>query len=166
MAEAFLCRAARQGGLGLTVESAGTLEGDRAVSSQAAAICARAGTDISAHRSKVLTLEAIDRSDLILGMAREHVRAVVTTQPQAWDRSFTLKEFVRRGEATPPGTGQGLAQWLAALGAHRRRGDLMGWSDDDDVFDPIAAGPEKMEETGAEVQRLVGRALQLLEPYG
>jgi protein-tyrosine phosphatase len=165
MAQAFAVRAAHEHGLDLSVESAGTLEGDRAVAPQATAMAAEAGSDISGHRSAVLTREAVERSDLILGMAREHVRAVVTSDPRAWERSFTLKELVRRGEVDPPSPGQSLEQWLAALGADRRRDDLMGWSDEDDVLDPVGASVERMEATGAQVRRLVSRLLELLEPF-
>ena len=165
MAQAFVARAAHDEGLDLIVETAGTLKIHRAVSSRAATICAQAGIEISGHRRRVLKRKDIERSELILGMAREHVGAVVMVEPRAWERSFTLKEFVRRGEMLPPAPGQILPEWLEMLGADRRRADLMGWSTEDDVLDPIGASTERMQATRAEISQLVNRMLKLLEPY-
>src|ERR1039458_6355835 len=72
------------------------------------------GLDISGHRSRRVTVADLAWADLVLGMSREHVRYAVVTAPDAWPRSFTLKELVRRGEqAGPRKPDEPLADWLA-----------------------------------------------------
>jgi len=165
MAQAFLGAMVRDQGLDITVESAGTLEGDRAVSPNVLDVIGTDGLDMSAHRSRLLDAEAVHRADLLLGMAREHVREAVLLDPSAWSHSFTLKELVRRGEALGARTrGQALSDWLEAAGAGRRREYLLSWSPTDDVEDPIGGGPAKVRATGEELRDLVGRLLILIAP--
>jgi protein-tyrosine-phosphatase len=98
-------------------------------------------------------------------MAREHVREAVLLDPSAWPRSFTFKEFVRRAETVGAlRKGQALSDWLATVGAGRRREDLLGWSPDDDVADPIGGGPVEFRATGDELRDLVSRLVALVVP--
>lgn len=165
MAQAYLGSMVLERNLDMTVESAGTLHGDRAIAPSAVQVIGNDGLDMADHRSRLLDPEAIERSDLILGMAREHVREVVSLDPSAWPRSFTLKELVRRGEQLGRRAGgQSLSAWLEKIGADRRRGDLMGWSLEDDVEDPIDGGLAVCRSTGVELKNLVGRLVDLIEP--
>ena len=52
--------------------------------------------DITGHRSQPLTVELIDRADLILGMEPSHCREVIRIQPDARNRVFLLKNFPDR----------------------------------------------------------------------
>jgi protein-tyrosine phosphatase len=123
------------------------------------------GLDMSDHRSQLLVRRVMQRSDLILGMAREHVREAVALDPPAWPRSFTLKEFVRRGEAVGPRPkGQLLRAWLDDVGAGRRHENLLGSSPVDDVEDPMNAGEVLCRATGKELLDLVVRVLSLIAP--
>ncbi len=165
MAQAFLSAMARDRHLNITVESMGTLPGDRPVSSDALAVIGSDGLDISDHRSRLLDAQGLRHADLVLGMAREHVREVVLLEPSAWPHTFTLKELVRRGEAVGPRSpGQPLPDWLVAVGVGRQRADLLGWSPADDVEDPMDGGSAKYRATAKEVHDLVGRLLALIEP--
>ncbi len=165
MAQAYLGHAVLSRKLDLTVESAGTLRGDRAIAPSAVQVIGNDGLDMADHRSRFLDAEAIARSDLVLGMAREHVREVVSLDPSAWPRTFTLKELVRRGESLGGRSrGQSLSAWLEKIGADRRRSDLMGWSPADDVEDPIDGGLAVCRSTGVDLKNLVGRLVDLIEP--
>jgi len=49
--------------------------------------------DLSTHKSQRLNRELIDRADLILAMAPEHLAEVRRLAPGAKDRSYLLKNF-------------------------------------------------------------------------
>jgi len=58
------------------------------------------GMDLSNFRSKQLTLEMVEKADLILTMQRSHKFHVFALDPKAKDKTFTLKEF--SGETEKP----------------------------------------------------------------
>ena len=80
------------------IVSAGLISPGQAMAPEALAAVDGQGPDMSGHRSRTLTSHDVLRADLVLGMAREHVREVVVLVPEAWPHSYTLKELVRRGE--------------------------------------------------------------------
>jgi protein-tyrosine phosphatase len=165
MAEALL-RAALQGrGVEATVSSAGLFRGGVPASPGSVRAMARRGLDIDPHRSRTVTDELLEAADLVVGMARLHVREAVVAVPDIWPRAFTLKELVRRGAAAGPRPpGLSLEAWLARLHEGRRRGDLIGDDPDDDVADPVG-GPEPLYlATAAELEDLVTRLVDLAFP--
>ncbi|AWB96154.1 low molecular weight phosphatase family protein [Agromyces badenianii] len=82
---------------GVTVASAGTVAlVGHGMTPEAQTISTRLGaTDASAHVARLLTEQFIAESDLVLGLAREHRRAVVELVPAATRHTFTLREFGR-----------------------------------------------------------------------
>jgi len=58
------------------------------------------GVDLSNFRSRQLTLEMVEKADLILTMQRSHKLHVFALDPRARDKTFTLKEF--SGETEKP----------------------------------------------------------------
>ena len=161
MAEALL-RAARPE---LDVVSAGRLPGGVAASPGAVEVLGDLGLDLSGHVSQTATAPLLAGSDLVVGMAREHVRDAVLLCPDVRGRAFTLKELVRRAEGVggrPPG--QPLGAWLAAAGRGRDAADLLGASDDDDVADPIGRSIEHYRSCARELEDLLGRLADLAFP--
>ena len=67
----------------LEVQSAGRLPGGVAASATAVQVLTRRGLDLSKHSSQTATPELLGASDLIVGMAREHVRDAVLALPDA-----------------------------------------------------------------------------------
>jgi protein-tyrosine phosphatase len=119
------------------------------------------GLDLAEHRSQLLDPAAIDRADLVITMARGHLRDVVVAAPSAFGRTFTLRELVRRGEAA--GAAESFASWLALLGEGRRVADLLGDDPNDDIADPIG-GPELgYERTAVQLEDLIERLGRLLD---
>jgi protein-tyrosine-phosphatase len=156
MAEGLLLDRLERLGVEARVHSAGMLDTGSPAAPEAVAVLAARGIDISAHRSRRLSAPLVAGADLVLGMAREHVREVVLMDPSAWSRSFTLKELVRRGDAAGPWTkGQLLGDWLAKVAADRTRSEMLGASSSDDVADPIGGPPSLYEATAAELSQLV-----------
>lgn len=94
LAEGIMRHMAQQGGLDLTVSSAG--------------VSAMNGMDISAHSKQILrnkgiddhltsrslTAEAVEQADLILTMTVDHKRHVIERFNEALGKVFTLKEYV------------------------------------------------------------------------
>jgi protein-tyrosine phosphatase len=158
MAEAILSELVRRRGIDAGIASVGLMPGGVPIPPETQDALRSLHYDssrLAAHRSRELREADITSADLVLGLARDHVREVVVRVPSAWDRTFTLKELVRRGEAVGPRQpGQELSSWLAAVGLERTRADLLGSSDADDVADPIGGPPSAFEQTAAEIQGL------------
>lgn len=158
MAEVLLQRHLDAGGVEARVSSAGELPpGVPAADGSVRAMAAR-GLDLDRHRSRMMDPDLLAAADLVVGMARRHVREAVLAHPEAWPRTFTLKELVRRGEAVGPRRpAQSLEAWLRLVNFGRQTGELLGEDPDDDVEDPIGAPDHVYEATARELDDLVGR---------
>jgi protein-tyrosine phosphatase len=162
MAETMLRHRLGQRGIEAAVSSAGLVADGRGASDEAVQVMADLGTPILDHRSRLLSADLVAASDLVLGMAREHVREVALLVPTAYPRTFTLKELVRRGaELGGRDDDESFADWLARL--HDGRSALLhlGTSPDDDVEDPIGRRPAVYERVADELSRLVDQFVDL-----
>jgi protein-tyrosine phosphatase len=163
MAEGLLRDQLERLGVDARVDSAGVLDTGSPAAPEAVAALEARGIDISSHRSRRLSGPLIDGADLILGMAREHVREVALMDPRAWPRSFTLKELVRRGEAAGPcARGQSLDDWLAKVAAGRTHSEMLGAASSDDIADPIGGPPSLYEATAIELTELLAALVALM----
>ncbi len=104
-----------------TVTSAGTRRVDARTDINTVRAAASVGIDLNGHLPRVLDREILttDGADLVLVMTREHVRDVVVLDRDAWSRTFTLKELVRRAQGVEPpsaadGSPAGSAAWVRA----------------------------------------------------
>jgi protein-tyrosine phosphatase len=163
MAEALLRHRLAGMGVEATVGSAGLLRPDQPASGHGVDILRERGLDMTAHRSRTMSRELLRSSDLIVAMAREHVREAVVLDPALWPRTFTLKELVRRGEAIGSRRpGEPLADWLARARLGRRIADLTGASPADDVADPYGGPRPAYERMAAELDDLLDRLVDLV----
>jgi protein-tyrosine phosphatase len=164
MAEAFLSRRLAAGGVtGVRVHSAGLLESGRAVPDESLEVMGGWGVDLMDFRSRQVTDDMLSASDLVIGMAREHVREVAVNAPNTWPRTFTLREIVRRGEevgARSPG--QPLDEWVAKLHAGRTPATLVGAADTDDIADPMGRSRRAYVEAANQIDELVTRLIELV----
>lgn len=144
------------------IQGAGLLgEGERPPAEAISAMAAY-GLDTGSHRSHQVTVADLVQADLVIGMARVHVRHAVVTLPEAWPRVFTLKEIVRRGaEIGPRQAGEPLSGWLRRAHDARDRRSLLGDYLDDDVADPIGGPPQAYADTAALLDQLVTRLVTL-----
>ncbi len=109
------------------VASAGTAawEGQPA-SAGAREVAAKAGLDLSAHRSRRATPELLRSADLILVMEREHARAVEALGAEA-GRVHLLSEWPEPGEPELPvsdpfgGSMEAYEECLSRIRRHVRR---------------------------------------------
>jgi protein-tyrosine phosphatase len=163
MAEGLLRRSLARAGVVAMVHSAGLLPGGVGATPDAVATMADRDSDISRHVSRTIDDEMVRDADLIVGMARLHVREACATHRAPLNRTFTLKELVRRGEEIAPrAEGEPIAAWLARAGAGRRPGDLLGAADADDVADPVGRPRAVYEATADELEDLIDRLATLL----
>lgn len=158
MARAMMQRSFDQIGVAASVESSGTMDWQRPAEPEAVEAMASMGLDISAHVSRPLAAEQITRADIVIGLAREHVRDAALLHPESIPRMFTLKEIVRRsGEIEGPRIGETLESWLQRLTADRTLDSLLGDSPTDDIIDPIGQPVSEYRATAAEISALVER---------
>lgn len=169
MAAALFRQSARQLGADIVVHSAGLLEAGAPPLPETLEEMSRRGIDLSGHRSRQVDKELIASSDLVVGLERLHVRAVVLASEggEAWGRSFTLREVVRRGrELGARPVELSLAEWTAELHRPRRRSELLGSSPVDDIADPAGQGAVALRAAATVIADLVDELLGLLWPSG
>ncbi|MCD9625057.1 hypothetical protein LUW87_14465 [Rhabdothermincola sp. EGI L10124] len=165
MLEVMLDAALRARGVDARVHSAGVWEPGHAASAHSASEVADRGLDLSGHRSRVIDTDLVERADLVLALAREHVREVAGLVPAAFGRTFTIKELVRRGrEVGPRAEGESLADWLAAVGRGRTAATYLRADPDDDVADPIGGPRSQYARTAVELESLALALASLLDP--
>jgi protein-tyrosine phosphatase len=162
MAEALLMQRMSELGSDTTVRSAGMLGDGNPPDPEMLSAMAGYGLDVSAHRSRRVTPEDLERADLTLAMARENLRHAVVTAPSVWPQAFTLRELVRRGTgAGRRSPGESLAGWLARVHEGRERAALLGDSPDDDVADPTGGSHQRYAETAVVLSGLLDRLVDL-----
>lgn len=158
MAEALLRARLDALGVDARVTSAGRLQAGQPAAAHGIDVLRGRGLDMTAHRSRTMSRDILASADLILGMAREHVREAVVSEPSVWPRTFTMRELVRRGEAVGARKpGEPLADWLGRVGAGRRTADLAGDSVADDIEDPIGQPRPAYERLAVELDDLIDR---------
>ncbi len=162
MAEALLRHRLADLGVDATVASAGLLRPGQPASDHGVDIMQARGIDMTPHRSRAISRELLGSADLIVAMAREHVREAVVLDASLWPKTFTLKELVRRGEAAGPRqAGESVADWLARVGYGRRSADLMGGSPVDDVADPYGGPRSAYDRLVVELDDLLDRLVDI-----
>jgi protein-tyrosine phosphatase len=153
-------------GVAARVQSAGFLEAGHPCPLELVEELAGRGLAIGDHTSAMLNLDLIDGADLILVMERRHVRDVILSSPDAAERTFTLKELVRRGEQlTEPRAGVPLKAWLEDVAAGRDPSDLVGQARGDDTADPFGGSRRAYRETVTEIDDLSTRLARLLAAH-
>ena len=162
MAQALLVRRLATLGAPVTVRSAGLLREGDPPPAEVLSVMADYGLDVTAHRSHLVTPADLAQADLILGMAREHVRHAVVLAPPSWPRTFTLKELVRRGkQAGPRMPGELMTDWLSRMHEGRTHAALLGASPVDDVADPAGGPPTAYALTATLLEELMTDLVEL-----
>ena len=124
------------------------------------------GSISTQHRSRVLDAPMIERADLVLALARQHVVEVAGLVPRAFPRTYTLKELVRRGrEIGPLDEGGSLSDWLAEIGRDRVAATYLRADPADDVEDPIGGSRAQYARTAVELESLATALAQLVLPH-
>ena len=164
MAEVLLVASAARRGARPAVASAGLVTEDLPADPHAVRVMAERGLDLSAHRSRRLTPEMVVDADLLVGMAREHVREMVALDRSAFSRSFTLLELARRGQAVGPVADDDLTAWLTEVGEDREPMDLIRPAEGYDIDDPIGQSRRRFRASAEVIEEAVDAVTALLWP--
>lgn len=160
-----------------SIDAAGTEAVDGApVRYEAAAAAKSIGLDISEHRATALQPHNCESPDLILAMSWEQVSHIWSLVPGAWDKVFTIKEFVhwaKRAPVRPPILfPDKLAQMRDKIvQAHavrkRARADFGFWGgvrpQELNLIDPSGKGPDAWEALAKAMQALTTDVVTLLK---
>jgi protein-tyrosine phosphatase len=162
MAEGLLRTLLADNGARADIGSAGLMRGGAPATSHAVAVMAERGIDISRHVSQTIDPEAVRSTPLVIGMAREHVRAAIAGCGAEVQRTFTLKGLVRLGEqAGPRRPDESVFDWLARVVADRAGVDPTR-DHDDDIADPVGKSRADYEATARELDDLIRRLVALM----
>ena len=113
------------------------------------------GLEVPLHRSRQATVEELDRADLVIALAGEHVGWMRRVHPRAAARTGTLKRLARDLPSGP----EPLGERVAALGLATVI--LESW---EDVIDPAGGDVDIFHETAREIQTLVHSLAPRLMP--
>jgi protein-tyrosine-phosphatase len=105
------------------------------------------GLEVPVHRSRQATTQELDRADLVIALACEHVMWMRRVHPTAAARTGTLQRLARDLGAGP----EPFAERVAALGLESVTLEP-AW---EDVRDPAGGEVDVFHETAREIARLV-----------
>lgn len=133
--------------------SAGFLEGGRAVHDSVARLLDERAVDVSRKKSRKLSEDLVDKSDLILTMTSQHARGVVSRFPGAISDVYTLRHFGTVVTTRPADVST--REWLDDLNVSNRRAYL---GDDEmlDIPDPIGQAHKVFIELATELENSIG----------
>ncbi len=169
MAAALLTAELATSGVGALVASAGT-EGPagRAASATSVEVMEEVGIDITAHRSRVVDIAAIEHADLVLVMTRAHERAMAATSGQAAGRVFLLGEFallVDAAESASGAEGSGLDRLLRMIASRPpTRPSQLGMASADEIDDPYGGSIDRYRLTRDRLAVEAGRIVAAIAP--
>jgi protein-tyrosine phosphatase len=163
MAQALMrARAAERGGK-VRAASAGFGEPGHAPPRRVIQTMDRVGLDVSGHVSRQISGQLVEAADVIVAMTRQHLIDVVTLVPDAFTRTFTLHELVRRATAAgPPLPRETQADWIRRLHGGRTRASILALDRADDVVDPLGRRLSAFDRTREEIDALVSSFADLL----
>jgi protein-tyrosine-phosphatase len=165
MAEAIFRSLLADRSIDWVVGSVGLLDAGYPMVNEALAALGPDGAAMADHRSRTLSRSDILAADIIFGMTREHVREVAVLDPDAWGRTFTLKEFARRSKSIAPWFPERpFASWLADIHQGRQRDQMQGDSVEDDVADPIGGTPADFAATSRLIRDLCSQVADRIAP--
>jgi protein-tyrosine phosphatase len=114
------------------------------------------GIDLSDHRARHLTRTELERADLVVVMAQEHVDAIRVLAPEALPKVARLKDLAGRSVMPSPGTDR--AERVRALLAATPPAGRAGL----DVADPYGRSLRSYVTTAEEIERGVDALVQAL----
>ena len=113
------------------------------------------GLEVPMHRSRQATVEELDRADLVIALAGEHVGWMRRVHPRAAPRTATLKRLAR----DLPSGSEPLSTRVESL--QLEAVTLESW---EDVIDPAGGDVDVFHETAREIESLIHSLAPRLQP--
>ena len=126
----------------------------------AVAVLAERGIDLSAHTSRKINIDDIERADVIIAMTRKHGWAVTAHDADAANRTFLLAELTRLAR-TQPRNGESLRQWAESVGGRRRADRPIGHGGDE-ITDPVGESIDVYRATAVLLERWLAELAEVL----
>jgi protein-tyrosine phosphatase len=147
----------QQGCDGVEVVSAGVSAViDAPASRPAVRVLHDRGIDLTDHRARHLTRAELERADLVVVMAQDHLDAIRALAPETLPKVARLKDLARRSITPMPGTDR--AGRLQALLAATPPAELAAL----DVADPYGRSLDSYATTAEEIERGVDALVRVL----
>jgi protein-tyrosine phosphatase len=163
MAEALLRRQLAERGVSADVMSAGFLPGGWPAMGPAISVMAELGLDLSSHRSRTVSQEMVELSDLVIAMTRQQVVDLALLAPAARRRLFQLRDLVQRGESQGRrAPDQELGRWLRTVAGQGGGIGPLSSALEDDIPDPVGQPRAVYQRTGRLLSDLCSRLADLL----
>jgi protein-tyrosine phosphatase len=131
--------------------------------------------DLDGHEPSILTQERCDDPDLILAMSWDQISQIWSLVPGAWDKVFTVKEFVhwaKKAPVRPPILFKNPSEQMRdkVIQAHairkRARADYGFWGgirpQDLNLIEPVGKGDEAWDALAKAVRALTSDVITLL----
>lgn len=119
------------------------------------------GLGITDHRSRKVTASRLEPADLILTAERDHVVEIAALSQVAYQRAFTLPEFLTRAAGDPVADGRSLADWATDLTADRSPAEYLQ-SEPQDVWDPTGSSRRRFAEQVEVIAAMCDEVVELL----
>lgn len=167
MAEILLRAALSAGCPELVIRSAGFLSEGSSADKRSVWAMEKLGLQLTAHVSAHVSSAVEPMPDLVLVMAREHLRMLSDVEPSVLKRAFTLKEFVRlagiegeRHQAEP------LSDYVGRVAAGRSVSAITSSGHEEDIADPVGHRKAAFWRCASELKELVSELSGYLCPSG
>lgn len=165
MAEALLRQRLAERAPSVSIGSVGQLFDGRSAEDGAVHAMKQRGIDLTAHRSRVQTLDLLADTSLILTMERMHVREIAMLSPELFGRTFTLPEFVGLATETGPRpSNEPLRTWVERVGADRNPMDQLSSDPKAEVADPMGRSRRAFKACATELDDHLARLADLAWP--
>lgn len=162
LAEALFRHQLQERAVPATVASAGhRTDGGEPVSPLVEQAAHAHGGQLGEHRSRRLSAKLLEEADLVVALAGEHRDAAAGLLPSGAERTFLLRDLIRRTRAT----GQRRPEEpISAYLSRLRAVPEASTGEDLDVADPYGQPPHVLSATAAELDTLLRELVDVLFP--
>jgi protein-tyrosine-phosphatase len=128
---------------------------------QTARHLAELGVTGDEQRSRRLGDDDVRWADLVVTAERLHVVEIASRWPDAFGKSFTLREVVQLATSAGPVDGD-VGSWIRELGTGRSPVTYLDGLADDDLADPTGGSPADWRAAITTIDELTGRLAEAL----
>jgi len=165
MLQAMITRLVDERDLPMTVSSAGFMFDNEPASPTVREVMSERDFDLGDHRSRIVNVELVAASDLVLTMERSHARKIIVLSPESSGKVHTAVGFAAclSELEPPPSPGESPVEILSRVAALQASSRLLG-AGDDDIADPHGRHRRVHRDTADQLQRIADDVVTKLFP--